>query len=163
MGHLLHMSETAFGFYGGTAINDTSSVIAATSMYGHTALQTGAIVKLTRTLMIIPVVLFFTYRTIKHEKTKDKRVSIRQIFPWFIVGFLLASLMSTIFNFSGSVREVFQSISMFLISVAMAGIGLSVDFKQFKKAGFKPILLGLITWVVVIITSLIAMAFMHLI
>lgn len=59
LGHVLNMGQTAFGYFGGTAINDTSSVIAATSNYGNTALETGAVVKLTRTLMIIPVVLFY--------------------------------------------------------------------------------------------------------
>ncbi|MCY1598133.1 YeiH family protein [Staphylococcus pettenkoferi] len=162
MGHLFHMSQTAFGYFSGTAINDTSSVIAASSIYGHQALQTGAIVKLTRTLMIIPVVLFFAVRTMNKMKSKDANVSIVKIFPWFVVGFILASLISTVFNFSPAVIHVFQKISLFFISIAMAGIGLGVNFKQFKEAGFKPILLGLITWFVVIVSSLVTMWFTHL-
>lgn len=162
LGHLLNMGQTAFGYFGGTAINDTSSVIAATSNYGNTALETGAVVKLTRTLMIIPVVLFFTYRTIRKEKAKQTDTSIARIFPWFIVWFIVASLISTVFNFSPTVIHVFQQISLFLITMAMAGIGLSVDFKQFKQAGMKPVMLGLVTWIVVIISSLITMKLINL-
>ncbi|MEK4561309.1 YeiH family protein [Staphylococcus sp. FSL K6-3157] len=162
LGHVLNMGQTAFGYFGGTAINDTSSVIAATSNYGNTALETGAVVKLTRTLMIIPVVLFFTYRTIRKEKAKQTDTSIAKIFPWFIVWFIVASLISTVFNFSPTVIHVFQQISLFLITMAMAGIGLSVDFKQFKQAGMKPVMLGLVTWIVVIISSLITMKLINL-
>ncbi|MCU5746606.1 YeiH family protein [Staphylococcus sp. SQ8-PEA] len=162
VGHLLRMSQESFGYFSGTAINDTSSVIAAASIYGHTSLQTGAIVKLTRTLMIIPVVLFFAVRTMNKEKSKDSNVSIKQIFPWFILGFIVTSLISTLFNFPSHVMDVFHNISLFLISVAMAGIGLSVDVKQFKSTGFKPILLGLITWIVVILSSILTMWFIHL-
>ncbi|MBU8681296.1 YeiH family protein [Staphylococcus saprophyticus] len=162
IGHIMHMGQATFGYFGGTAINDTSSVIAATSNYGKTALETGAVVKLTRTLMIIPVVLFFTYRTIKKEKEKQSHTSIAKIFPWFIVWFVIASLISTIFNFSPSVIHMFQQLSLCLITIAMAGIGLNVDFKQFRQAGIKPILLGLVTWIVVIITSLITMKLINL-
>ena len=143
LGHLMNMGQTA-------------------SNYGNKALEIGAIVKLTRTLMIIPVVLFFTYRTIRKEKSKQTGTSIKQIFPWFIVWFIIASLISTIFNFSPTVIHIFQQISLFLITMAMAGIGLNVDFRQFKQAGAKPILLGLVTWIVVIITSLISMKLINL-
>ncbi|SCT32654.1 YeiH family protein [Staphylococcus caeli] len=162
LGHILQMGQTTFGYFGGTAINDTSSVIAATSNYGNTALETGAIVKLTRTLMIVPVVLFFTYRTIRKERAQQTHTSIAKIFPWFIVWFVIASIISTIFNFPSSVIHIFQQLSMFLITMAMAGIGLNVDFKQFRQAGLKPIMLGLATWVVVIITSLITMKLINL-
>ncbi len=162
LGHVMHMSQSTFGYFGGTAINDTSSVIAATSNYGKTSLETGAIVKLTRTLMIIPVVLFFTYRTIRKEREVQADTSIAKIFPWFIVWFVVASLISTIFNFSPIVISFFQQVALFLITMAMAGIGLNVNFNQFKQAGFKPILLGLVTWVVVIITSLITMKLVNL-
>src|SRR5699024_10475047 len=162
LGHLLNMDQTAFGYFGGTAINDTSSVIAATSNYGNTALETGAVVKLTRTLMIIPVVLFFTYRTLHKEKVKQTDASIKKIFPCTIVWFIIASLISTIFNFSPAVIHVFQQISLFLITMAMAGIGLSVNFRQFRQVGIKPVLLGLATWIVVIITSLITMKLINL-
>ncbi len=112
--------------------------------------------------MIIPVVLFFTYRTIRKEREAQADISIAKIFPWFIVWFVVASLISTIFNFSPIVISFFQQVALFLITMAMAGIGLNVNFNQFKQAGFKPILLGLVTWVVVIITSLITMKLVNL-
>lgn len=161
LGHLLHMSQTAFGYFGGTAINDTSSVVAATANYGEHALATGTIVKLTRTLMIVPIVLFFTYLTVKQEKERESNVSIGHIFPWFIVWFVLASLISTVLNFPPMLIHVFHHIALFLITIAMAGIGLTVDIKQFKQAGVKPMILGLFTWLVVIVISLVMMKFLQ--
>ncbi|HJE02127.1 YeiH family protein [Staphylococcus auricularis] len=162
LGHLLHMSQTAFGYFGGTAINDTSSVVAATANYGGHALATGTIVKLTRTLMIVPVVLFFTYLTVKEERERNHRVSIFQIFPWFIVWFVVASFVSTVLNFPPALINVFHHIALFLITIAMAGIGLTVDMRQFKQAGIKPVILGLLTWLVVIVISLIMMKYIQL-
>lgn len=162
LGHIFQMNQVTFGYFGGTAINDTSSVIAATSSYGDQALATGAIVKLTRTLMIIPVVLYFTYRTIKKEKEQHTNVVIKNIFPWFILWFVIASIISTVCHFPSQLIQIFQQLSVFLITMAMAGIGLTVNLKQFKSAGIKPILLGLITWLIVIITSIITMKLINL-
>ncbi|RIP32875.1 YeiH family putative sulfate export transporter [Staphylococcus gallinarum] len=162
LGHIFQMSQTTFGYFAGTAINDTSSVIAATSSYGEHALATGAIVKLTRTLMIIPVVLYFTYRTIKREKEQQTNVTIKNIFPWFIIWFVIASIISSVCQFPPQVIKIFQQLSVFLITIAMAGIGLTVNLKQFKQAGMKPIVLGLVTWLVVIITSIMTMKLISL-
>nr|WP_275432208.1 YeiH family protein [Staphylococcus sp. ACRSN] len=162
IGHILHMNQMTFGYFGGTAINDTSSVIAATSSYGNKALEIGAIVKLTRTLMIIPVVLYFTYRTIKKEQEQNTDVAIKNIFPWFILWFVIASIISTVFHFPAFVINIFQQLSVFLITMAMAGIGLTVNLKQFKSTGIKPILLGLVTWIVVIVTSIITLKIINL-
>ncbi|OEL03197.1 YeiH family protein [Staphylococcus casei] len=162
LGHVLNMGEMAFGYFGGTAINDTSSVIAATSNYGNTALETGTITKLTRTLMIIPVVLFFTYRTIRQARAEQSKIAVKNVFPWFIMWFVVASLISTILNFSPTIINIFHQLSLFLITMAMGGIGLTVQFRQFRQAGFKPLFLGLITWIVVIITSLITMKLINL-
>ena len=161
LGHIFQMNQATFGYFGGTAINDTSSVIAATSSYGDQALATGAIVKLTRTLMIIPVVLYFTYRTIKRKRATYKRCH-KNIFPWFILWFVIASIISTVCHFPSQLIQIFQQLSVFLITMAMAGIGLTVNLKQFKSAGIKPILLGLITWLIVIITSIITMKLINL-
>lgn len=162
LGHMLHLSEETFGFFAGTAINDTSSVVAASANYGAVALETGMVVKLTRTLFIIPVVMFFTYRTVKMTKASTQQTSIRRIFPWFIVWFALASLISTVLQFPPYIIQGFKSLSMFLISMALAGIGLSVDFKQFKRVGMKPVLLGLVTWLVIILASLIVLKIMNM-
>ncbi|PNZ97617.1 putative sulfate exporter family transporter [Staphylococcus massiliensis CCUG 55927] len=163
LGHLLHMSQETFGYFSGTAINDTSSVVAAAANYGDEALTYGTVVKLTRTLMIIPVVLFFTYRMYQREKAQASNVSIKKIFPWFILYFLFASLISTLFGFSEEWINVFKTIATFLISMALAGIGLSVNFKQLKASGMKPIMLGLVTWLVVILTSFLSLFLMGMI
>ena len=88
LGHLMNMGQTAFGYFGGTAINDTSSVIAATSNYGSKALETGAIVKLTRTLMIIPVVLFLHIERYLKKNQNKQAHRLNKYFHGLLFGLL---------------------------------------------------------------------------
>ncbi|WP_410049190.1 YeiH family protein [Staphylococcus felis] len=157
LGYLFQMNQTTFGFFSGTAINDTSSVVAASSIYGSKALEVATIVKLTRTLFIIPVTIglaLWNFKRHHYQTHSSNKISIWNIMPQFIIGFMLASLISTIFNFSTDIIALFKTIAMFLITMALAGVGLSVKIQHFKSAGFKPLLLGLITWCILILTSL---------
>ncbi|NLD16659.1 MAG: YeiH family putative sulfate export transporter, partial [Tissierellia bacterium] len=158
LGHLLGLSDLGFGLWAGTAINDTSSVVAAAYSFSDEAGAYATIVKLTRTTMIIPISLFFAFRTLskkRKESTEDQDLSysLGKIFPWFIVWFLLASLINTlgIFDFLGFSR--LSNLAKFMITMALVAVGLSVDFKKMKESGFRPIVLGLIVWIVVALVS----------
>ncbi|MDF2592998.1 MAG: putative protein family, partial [Clostridia bacterium] len=95
IGHLVHMSDIGFGIWAGTAINDTSSVVAAGYSYSDAAGSLATIVKLTRTLMIIPITLFLAIYT--HRKTSQHSTfSLSKVFPWFVLGFIVASIISTL-------------------------------------------------------------------
>ena len=95
IGHLVHMSDIGFGIWAGTAINDTSSVVAAGYSYSDAAGNLATIVKLTRTLMIIPITLFLAIYT--HRKTSQHSTfSFSKVFPWFVLGFVTASILSTL-------------------------------------------------------------------
>lgn len=159
IGHFLHMSQEAFGFFSGTAINDTSSVVAASALYGSKALEVATIVKLTRTLFIIPITIILALCVTQRQEAQKQgeRPTIIRAVPGFIIWFIVASLISTLFNFSHEVIQIFKTIALFLITIALAGVGLSVKFSQFKKAGLRPILLGLLTWAALIVTSLIVL------
>ncbi|UXR78161.1 MULTISPECIES: putative sulfate exporter family transporter [unclassified Staphylococcus] len=161
LGHLFHMSQETFGFFAGTAINDTSSVVAASAVYGPKALEVATIVKLTRTLFIIPITLGLALWIAKQQTTTQhsKQPWYRAI-PKFILWFLVAALMSSIFHFSDSVIAVFRQLAHFLITIALAGVGLTVKFQHFKQAGFKPILFGLLLWSSLTIVSLIILNYM---
>ncbi|MBI5974386.1 YeiH family protein [Staphylococcus canis] len=164
LGHYFHMSQHAFGVFAGTAINDTSSVVAASALYGSEALESATIVKLTRTLFIIPITLGLAWWTYNKEENRNaaRQSSMFQLIPYFIIGFLITSMISTIFHFPVEVMHFFKSISLFLITIALAGVGLSVRFKSFKTAGLKPIIFGLVTWCILIIISLIIILISHL-
>ncbi|KIX91824.1 membrane protein [Staphylococcus microti] len=161
LGHLFHMSEETFGFFAGTAINDTSSVVAASAVYGQQALEVATIVKLTRTLFIIPITLGLALWMAKQQTTSEQsRKPWYQAIPKFILWFLVAAAISSIFNFSDTIIAVFRQLAHFLITIALAGVGLTVKFRHFKQAGFKPILFGLTLWIGLTIVSLIVLTYM---
>ncbi len=154
LGQLLHMSDTGFGLWAGTAVNDTSSVVATGAAWSsrvgnNTALQFATIVKLTRTLMIVPITLALAARTAKRSTSSG--VQLRRVFPWFVVLFLAAALLNTVVACPAALAVV----GKFLIVCAMAAIGLSTQLKTLVAQGVKPILLGLCCWVAVAAVSLV--------
>jgi uncharacterized integral membrane protein (TIGR00698 family) len=160
LGHLLGFSDNAFGLWAGTAINDTSSVVAAGYAFSNAAGTYATIVKLTRTTMIIPISLIFSV-LISIQKKKDAKdtgkvnYSLKKIFPWFILWFLLASLLNTLGLFDATAIKYINTLGKFMIVMALSAVGLSADFKKMLKTGIKPMILGLIVWFTVAIVSLI--------
>lgn len=153
IGHTIGLSDIGFGHFAGTAINDTSSVVAAGYAYSETAGDTATIIKLVRALMIIPVCLILVMVQLK--KSEKRAFSIKKVFPWFILYFFLASVVTSIINLPEAIISYIKMLSTFMISIAMAGIGLSVSIKQFRAIGIKPVLLGACVWFVVAGISLI--------
>ena len=159
LGHLLQMSDTFFGTWAGTAINDTSSVVAAGYTYSPSAGDLATIVKLSRALMIVPACLIFAaYRYIKSKQSSQK-TNLKQIFPWFIAWFVLASLVSSRGFLPAAVIPYTKFISQWLMAMALAAIGAKVSFKQFKQAGAAPLLTGAFAWFCVAVSSLIIQYF----
>lgn len=159
LGHILHFSDKAFGLWAGTAINDTSSVVAAGYAFSNVAGTYATIVKLTRATMIIPVSIVFTIIMAvkkKKELSKNKTInySFTKIFPWFILWFVVASLLNTLGLFKGNSINYINTLGKFMIVMALSAIGLSSDFKKMIKSGVKPLLLGLIVWFIVAIVSI---------
>lgn len=167
LGHnILHLSADGFALFAGTAVNDTSSVTAAAStadgLYGTgSAILDGAtIVKLTRTLAIIPITLVLAlYRTVKAKKSGGgaAKVSIKKIFPFFILFFIAASVITTVAGTLGVDASVFsplKTLSKFFIVMAMAAIGLNTNLVRLVKSGGKPILSGFCCWVMITAVSL---------
>lgn len=161
LGHLLNMNDIGFGIWAGTAINDTSSVVAAGYSYSDAAGTLATIVKLTRTLMIIPITLFlaiFTHRKSAHGTS----FNLSKIFPWFVLGFLAASILSTVGILPAATGKTLAMVGKFLIVMAMAAIGLNTNLKQLVSNGIRPILLGMSCWFAVAATSLVVQYFMNL-
>lgn len=159
LGHLLQMSDAFFGTWAGTAINDTSSVVAAGYTYSPSAGDLATIVKLSRALMIVPACLIFAaYRYIK-SKQSAQNTNLKQIFPWFIAWFVLASLVSSLGLVPAAIIPYTKFISQWLMAMALAAIGAKVSFKQFKQAGAAPLLTGAFAWFCVAVSSLIIQYF----
>lgn len=160
-------SGHAFGIFSGTAINDTSSVTAAASTWdsmwnlGNQTLDEAVLVKLTRTLAIIPITLGIAVLRQKRNKSENtgevKGFSLKKSFPMFILYFVIASIITTIsvsLGVDASIFSPFKELSKFLIIMAMAAIGLNSNMVKLIKTGGKPIILGACCWIGITVVSL---------
>lgn len=165
-------SGEAFGVFAGTAVNDTSSVTAAASTWdsmwglGSQTLDKAVTVKLTRTLAIIPITLVLAFLwTRKASENGENKVSMKQIFPFFILYFIAASVITTVAVQSGISANVFapvKELSKFFIVLAMAAIGLNTDIVKLVKTGGKPLVMGACCWAGITAVSLLMQHLMHI-
>lgn len=168
LGGVLGMSNEGFGLFAGTAVNDTSSVTAAAAAWdgmhpGSNALDHATIVKLTRTLAIIPITLFLAFWQVRQAKRATEMskgdgaaagtFDIKKIFPFFILFFVLASVITTVFALPVTVTAPIKTLSKFFIVMAMAAIGFNTDVVKLVKTGGKPIFMGLCCWIGITLVS----------
>ena len=166
LGGVLGLSNEGFGLFAGTAVNDTSSVTATAAAWdgmhpGANTLDQATIVKLTRTLAIIPITLVLAlWRTARARRTGgtgESSFSLKKVFPFFILFFILASVITTAAVSAGVDAGVFQplkELSKFLIIMAMGAIGLNTDLVKLVRTGGRPILMGACCWAAIAAVSL---------
>lgn len=161
LGRLMGLGDHSFGLWAGTAVNDTSSVVAAAYSFSPAAGAFATVVKLTRSTLIIPIALgIAAFRTVMARRAGGDaaKVKLTKIIPWFILWFLVASLLNTAGALPVVAVHWASWAGKFLIVVALTAVGLSADFKQMRRAGLKPLALGLLLWVLVAATSLVVQA-----
>lgn len=166
-------SGEAFGIFAGTAVNDMSSVTATASTWdgmfnlGTATLDKAVTVKMTRTLAIIPITLVLAFARAKKQKSNNAgKINIKKIFPFFILFFIGASIITTIAVSCGVSADLFdplKTLSKFLIVMAMAAIGMNTNIVKLVKSGAKPIFLGFCCWVSITGVSLLLQHIMGLI
>lgn len=178
LGHLLGMDQHAFGLFAGTAVNDMSSVVAVASAYGGDAADQAVVVKLARTLMIIPICLGLAALARRRAEAADARanagartgtrgdvdagrsgnrlapVRVGRLVPWFLVGFLALAAVNTAGLLPAAAHGPLGAAAGFLITLALSAIGLSTDLARLRRTGPAPLLLGGCLWLVVTATSL---------
>lgn len=154
LGHLMHLTQSAFGVWAGTAINDTSSVVAAGYAYGHQAGAQATIVKLTRATLILPIVAAIAIHRARRRRADGVNVPWRRIVPWFIVWFLVAALVNTAGVVPATWHGGITELATFLISVALAAIGLQTELGRLVRTGARPLALGFALWLAVAAASL---------
>ncbi|SFR59500.1 YeiH family protein [Anaeromicropila populeti] len=173
LGGVLHLSNEGFSLFAGTAINDTSSVTSAAATWDTlhgtkgAVLEGATIVKLTRTLAIIPITMVLTALRLKKAQSsgssEESKIKIKSIFPMFIIYFVLASVITTMITAvcsddsllaANQVFDFLKQLSKFFIVMAMGAIGLNTDIVKLIKTGIKPILLGFCCWVAIAVVSL---------
>ena len=160
MGQALGMSDIAYGIWAGTSVNDTASVVASGYAFSEIAGDFATMVKLTRTIAIIPTVLVFAFigTRLKQKELKEanqgKRVNVVKIIPWFICGFLLLAILNSIGGIPQAVSGIIKDTSKFLMVTALAAIGLGTSLLDFKKAGLRPMFYGIVIDTLVTLTAL---------
>ncbi len=154
IGHALALSQDAFGLWAGTAINDTSSVVAAGYAYGREAGDHATIVKLARATLILPIVAAIALWRARRQRAAGTRVPWRRIVPWFILWFLVAALVNTTGVIPAAWHDGIAIVAIFLISVALAAIGLQTELSRLLHAGPRPLALGFLLWIAVAVSSL---------
>ena len=166
MGQAMGMTDQAFGIWAGTAVNDTSSVVATGYAFSEGAGDFATMVKLTRTLAIIPTVITFAFVQLCLKRKEalansqngselKANFSITKIFPWFILGFLAMSIVASVLPIPAAVVSGTKSASKFLMVCALAAIGLNTSFSSMKKAGIRPMIHGFIISALVVIVALV--------
>jgi uncharacterized integral membrane protein (TIGR00698 family) len=140
IGYLLHMTQAQFGLWSALAIHDTSSVVGATAKYGPTALAIGITVKLARALWIVPL------SVVTAVALKSKA---RMQWPWFILLFCLAALLNTLLPSFGPTFGLLNHLGRIGLTVTLFLIGTGLNKETLKHVGFRPLLQGLILWIVV--------------
>ena len=169
LGGVLGLTNEGFGLFAGTAVNDTSSVTAAAAAWdgmhpGANTLDSATIVKLTRTLAIIPITLALAFWQVRQARrataaeegsaTAAGTFDLKRIFPFFIVFFVLASVVTTVFSLPAAITAPIKELSKFLIIMAMAAIGFNTNIVRLVRTGGKPIVMGLACWVAIAVVSL---------
>jgi uncharacterized integral membrane protein (TIGR00698 family) len=146
---VLNLDSYSYGVLVGSTLHELAHVIAAAVPGGEVSSETAIIVKLGRVALLIPVAIMIGYIFSKlgSENVKEKS-SIKNLpVPWFIFGFLAMSCINTFILLPEQLVNGLLILSVFLLSMAMAGLGLGIKFSDFKKVGFKPVLVGVIGFI----------------
>lgn len=147
IGHWLELSQQQFGTWAAIAIHDTSSVVGAGAAYGEEALEVATTIKLTRALWIIPLAL----ATSLIFKSKDSKITI----PWFILYFIIAILLNTfVLDSVPQVGTAVSGIARRFLTLTMFFIGASLSMDVLRAVGIRPLILGVLLWIVISVGSL---------
>lgn len=160
MGRWLGLSDLAYGLWTGTAVNDTSSVVAAGYAFSEAAGAYATIVKLTRTLSIVPIILVFSVlgaaqKSRSQGKTELNRwAHLKGVTPWFILWFVALAALNSLGVIPEMLGTALKFTSRFFMTMALGAIGLNTDTRKLMAAGWSPMLLGFIISAIVVVVSL---------
>lgn len=168
VGILFNFSHQSYGILAGVAVNDTASVVATAFDWHLEAGNIATIVKLVRTLFIVPMTIGLIYfrfsQNTKANQTGEVKIDwkqIKKVFPMFVVFFVVAVMIASIFTLPVPLTSTLSKISKLCMTVALITIGLGVHYKQIQKAGIKPVILGAACWTVVVMVSLVLIQVMY--
>ncbi|MBN39068.1 MAG: hypothetical protein CL457_00090 [Acidimicrobiaceae bacterium] len=144
---IFDLGSSDFGWWVGLAVHDTGQVVATASIDSDKALDAAVVVKMARILMLAPILIGFSF--LRNKKRPDQKRRYR-IIPMFIIGFLAAATLRSLDVFSDQVLEAIGDIRSFFIASAMFGLGAGVRLKALSSLGGRPLVFGLVSWVVIV-------------
>jgi uncharacterized integral membrane protein (TIGR00698 family) len=155
----LPISEQEYGLLAGATLHELAHVVAAGVPGGDISSDSAILVKLGRVLLLIPVALILSFAYSRKKGNKGSNLE-RLPVPWFIFGFLLMSLINTLFSIPGSVSSLLLLLSTYLLAMGMVGLGLNIKWKDFVKVGFKPVATAVVGFIgLLAITPLLLLIF----
>lgn len=146
IGHAIGMNQVQFGYWSALGIHDTSSVVGATLQYGPTALETGTTVKLARALWIVPVTLVLSWLVAAPDADGKRKLKFK--IPWFIPGFLIAAMLVTFIPVAAPAGTALKGFSQNVMILTLFLIGSNLNRSKLRELGFKPVLQGIILWII---------------
>lgn len=160
IGKTLGYTDQLYGILAGSAVNDTASVVATSFEWSDAAGKFATVVKLVRTLFLVPVtlgVIMYKFKTTSKSSSESKKIDWKQIvsiIPVFVVLFVGAVAIASVFSIPKDVTSVISKVSKYFMTIALVTIGLGVHVRQIKEAGIKPVLLGGLCWSAVLAVSI---------
>jgi uncharacterized integral membrane protein (TIGR00698 family) len=153
---LLHLDPHAFGLWTGASIHEIAQVVAAAFQYGKAAGEFGTIAKLSRVVLLAPVVIALGWLTSSNASTRGSAsaVSSRPPMPWFVLGFVAVVGLNSLITIPAAGRAQIVAITTFLLSVALAAMGLETDLRKLMARGIRPALLGALAFLFIASFSL---------
>jgi len=164
LGNLLNLSPSEFGFWCGISIQQTAQVITASFHHGMSSADFATITKLSRVIFLAPVIILLGYTSddsARQNSPKDKSLFSKITIPWFIVFFLLMSLLNTYAMIEAPIKKIILNFDTYLFTVSMLAMGLETKISSFRKVGIKPFYLGGLTWLFIASISLILIKVFH--
>jgi len=157
IGHLLHMSDRAFGVWAGLAVDNTAEAAAAGAIFSDAAGKVAVLTKSTRNATIGFVVLAYALYWASRGQAQtvtNKAAFVWQKFPKFVLGFLIVSLLATVGAFSGPQVADIANLSRWAFLLTFAGVGLKTDFREIRKQGVRPFVVGALAELTITVVTL---------
>lgn len=144
-----------YGLLAGATLQELAHVLAAAVPGGTVSEEAALLVKLGRVALLLPVALLFGLFYTKHTSATPKQNKrLRDLpIPWFLFGFLACSIFNTLGLLPSQVIQPLINLSVILLSMSMAGLGLTINLKEFKQAGIKPVLVGLLGFIALVLVA----------
>lgn len=149
---VLHLSPRDFGLWSGASIHEIAQVVAASFQDGQAAGQFGTVAKLTRVMMLAPLVIGLGVLAARNAGASDRKAAAPM--PWFVLGFIAVMLLNSVITVAPHEKAQIVALTNFLLSMALAAMGLETDFAKLRQEGLKPLALAFCAWVFIASFSL---------